>query len=305
MDSTDQKKQPLFTIITPSFNQGKYVKRTIQSVLSQGMAGTEYLVFDGGSKDETVSILKSFENSIQWVSEPDRGQAHAVNKGLKAAKGEIIGWLNSDDIYYPGALQAVKEIFENHPEINILYGMADHIDINDAIIEPYYNEEWNFDRLKDVCFICQPAVFFRKSIIERFGCLDETFNFCMDYDYWLRIGKLQPFYYLKEKIAGSRLHPETKTLGSRVEVHEEILRMFKRKVGKVPSQWVHNHAYTVAWESGLRRATPEENLKFIKKVISVSIWDSLRLRHYVPISELRKLFGHYRAARRQKRRKIS
>jgi glycosyltransferase involved in cell wall biosynthesis len=304
MSSKNREQRPFFTIITPSFNQGKYIRRTITSVLSQDVEGIEYLIFDGGSRDETVSILQSFGNSIQWICESDRGQADAVNKGLAVAQGQVIGWLNSDDIYYAGALKSVKELFEKHPGVDILYGMADHIDADDNVIEAYYNEEWDYERLKEVCFISQPAVFFRRSIVDKFGFLDETLRYCMDYEYWLKIGREKPFYYFKQRLAGSRLHPETKTLGSAVAAHEEILRMFKKKVGKIPSRWIYNHAHVVARELGLSRETPGENLRFVRKAVSVCIYDSLRLRYYIPLSELKTLLGWYVNTRRSVRQKI-
>jgi len=297
-------ERPFFTIITPAFNQGKYIRRTIESVLSQGVDSIEYLIFDGGSRDETVSILESFGDSIHWISEPDRGQAHAVNKGLAVAKGEVIGWLNSDDVYYPHTLRLAKSVFQKYAEIDILYGMADHIDENDNVIEPYYTEEWNYERMKEVCFICQPAVFFRRSIVGKFGFLDETLRYCMDYEYWLRIGKERPFHYLRKRLAGSRLYRETKTLGAAVAVHEEILRMFKKKFGKIPSRWIYNHAHAVARKSGLTRETPEGNLKFVKKVALVSVCDLLRLRYYIPLSELKALMSWYINARRSVKQKI-
>lgn len=287
MNSHVDNQPPFFTIITPSFNQGKYIRKTIESVLSQTFRSFEYFVFDGGSSDETVPVLKTFGNSIRWVSESDRGQAHAVNKGLTAARGEVIGWLNSDDIYYAGALQAVYDAFMRHPEIDMLYGMADHIDENDSAIEPYYNEEWNYERLKEICFISQPAVFFKKSIVEKFGLLDETLRYCMDYEYWLRIGREKTFYYLKLKIAGSRFYGHTKTLGSAVEVHAEILKMFKQRIGRIPDRWIFAHAHVVAGTLGLKRGSPMEDLRFVSKLVSVSLWDSLRLRYYVPLSMLR------------------
>ncbi len=305
VSSRNRVKGPFFTIITPSFNQGKYICRTIQSVLSQDVGRVEYLIFDGGSCDETVSILESFDRSIRWISEPDKGQAHAVNKGLMAASGEVIGWLNSDDVYYPSALRLVKNFFRQRPDIDILYGMANHIDEKDNVVERYYTEEWNYERLKEVCFICQPAVFFRRSIVGKFGLLDEMLHYCMDYEYWLRIGGKRPFYYLKQIVAGSRLYRESKTLKSSVDVHEEILRMFKKNFGKIPSRWIYNHAHVVARESGLSRETSDKNLKFVKKAALVSIGDSLRLRYYIPLSELMTVVGWYVNARKAANRRIA
>ena len=301
MNSSTQNNPPSFSIITPTLNQGKFIKKTIQSVLSQNYENFEYLIFDGGSNDETLSILESFGDSIHWVSEPDRGQAHAINKGIKNAKGEVIGWLNSDDIYYPGTLSKVYEFFKKNPGIKILYAMADHIDENDKVIESYYTEGWNYKKLFKVCYICQPAVFFRRSIIEKFGFLDESLNYCMDYEYWLRVGSKVPFYYLKQKLAGSRLHKETKTLDSAVPFHQEILKMFKTRFRKIPSRWLFNFAHSVARESNLKRNSPEENLKFVKKIITVSICTSLRMRYYIPLGEIKTLLGWYISAKKQAR----
>ena len=303
MISPIHNNQPFFTIITPSLNQGTYIRRTIESVLSQSFNDFEYLIFDGGSNDETLDILRSYTDRISWKSEHDRGQAHAVNKGMRGARGEVIGWLNSDDVYYPGALKAVNDIFLKYPDMDIMYGMADHIDENDRVIEPYYNDEWNYEDLKNVCFICQPAVFFRRSLVKKIGMLDESLRYCMDYEYWLRIGKENTFYYLKQKLAGSRLYSNTKTLGSAIAVHEEILRMFKNKFRGIPSKWIYNHAHVIARESGLSQELPDDNLKFVKKVVSVSILSSIRLRHYVPLSELKSLLGWYINARKAIRKR--
>ncbi len=262
------------SIVTPSYNQGRFIERTLQSVASQGGNDIEHIVMDGASSDETVEILKKFGDRIRWVSEKDRGQTDAVNKGIRASVGEIIGWLNSDDIYYPGAIARVVEYFFRHPEIDVVYGMADHIDLDDHAFESYPTEPWNFDRLQETCFICQPALFFRRRVIEHHGILDESLHYCMDYEYWLRLGKAGArFGYLEEKLAGSRLYADNKTLGARVRVHKEINDMFKRHFSKVPDRWLFNYAHAMTEDKIDREDSP---FLYISNLVLVSAYASFR-----------------------------
>jgi glycosyltransferase involved in cell wall biosynthesis len=234
------------SVVTPSYNQAAYIGRTLASVAAQSGCEIEHVVFDAGSTDGTVEVLERFRPAVRWVSRKDKGQADAVNQGIRASDGDVIGWLNSDDVYYPGAIARVAAFLEANAEVDVVYGMADHIDRDDRPLGPYPTAPWSFEHLRKESFICQPAAFIRRRAIEKHGLLDDSLHYCMDYEYWLRLGKAGArFAYLEEKLAGSRLYAETKTLGARVQVHEEINDMLKRTLGAVPAAWIFNYAYAV------------------------------------------------------------
>jgi glycosyltransferase involved in cell wall biosynthesis len=262
---------PRISIITPSYNQGQFINRTIQSVMSQNVPDLEYIIMDGKSSDNTLDILRNYDGRLMWISEKDRGQADAVNKGILMSRGEIIGWLNSDDIYYPGALPFVLRFFEKHPEIDVVYGDADIIDVEDMVIEPYSTEDWDYERLKEVCFICQPAVFFRRKVVEKAGMLDGSLQYCMDYEFWFRLGSITPFVKINKRLAGSRMYPENKTMGARVAVHREVNNMFQTRQKTVPPKWIFAYAHAVVEQKEHNRLNSLENLVFVMKLIKVTI----------------------------------
>ena len=286
------------SVVTPSYNQGRFIERTIDSVLSQQFSGSlEYLVMDGGSQDQTREILTTYGSRLQWVSEPDGGQADAVNKGLARATGDIIGWLNSDDVYYPGAIAGVCTAFDSHPEIDVVYGDANHIDEKDAVIEPYATEAWDFSRLLEVCFISQPAAFFRKGVVERFGQLDANLQLCMDYEYWIRLGKSgAAFHWLRQVLAGSRLHPETKTMSARVGVHREINSMLSRHTGRVPDRWLYNYAHAVVDDKGIPRS---DRQLYPLLTSGFSVYAGLRWNRWVSVEMQKTTFGWVVTAARE------
>jgi glycosyltransferase involved in cell wall biosynthesis len=266
---------PKMSIITPSYNQGQFIDRTIQSVMKQKVPDLEYIIVDGGSGDNTLDILRRYNSRVTWISEKDHGQADAVNKGILMSSGEIIGWLNSDDIYYPGALLFVLSFFKKHPEIDVVYGDADIIDVEDRIIESYSTEDWDYERLKEVCFICQPSVFFRRKIIDKAGVLDERLQYCMDYEFWFRLGAITPFVKLPRRLAGSRMYPQNKTMGARVAVHKEVNNMFRDQQKTVPPKWIFAYAHAVVEQKEYNRLNPLENLVFVMRLIKVTITASL------------------------------
>jgi glycosyltransferase involved in cell wall biosynthesis len=233
---------PLVSIVTPSYNQGRYIEATIESVLGQDYPHLEYLVMDGGSTDHTLAILKRYEGRLGWISEPDRGQADAINKGFRMARGEILGWLNSDDTYLPGTIRRVVEYFQTHRDVGMVYGEGYHVDTVGRILERYYTEPFRFKRLAEICFICQPTVFLRAEVVRAIGPVDVGLHYSLDYDYWIRVVKRFRIGYLGEYLANSRLHIETKTLSQRVRFHREILRTVKKHYDFVPARWLYAYA---------------------------------------------------------------
>jgi glycosyltransferase involved in cell wall biosynthesis len=268
---------PRISIITPSYNQGKYIERTIQSVLAQEVEGLEYVVIDGGSTDQTVEILQGHGNRFSWVSEKDRGHADAINKGLARSSAPIVGWLNSDDIYYPDALATVLEFFAAHPDVDVVYGDANHIDEKDAFIEKYVTEPWNWDRLLENCYISQPATFFRRAVVDCCGLIDEQAAPSIDYEYWVRLGKSGVrFEYLPKLLAATRLHDEALTVGSRIACHVATNNFMRAHFGRTPERWIFNYAHAVVETKGFRRSEP---FQFAVAVSLVSWYASLRWNH--------------------------
>ena len=271
------KEPPLtVSIVTPSLNQGQFIERTLLSVARQRGQAVEHIVFDGGSTDQTIEVLTRFSPAVRWVSEKDGGKSCAVNKGLRTATGDIIGWLNSDDIYYPGAIGRVVAFFKKHPEVDVVYGMADHIDEYDRPFESYPTEPWNPEQLQANCFICQPALFFRRRLIKQYGMPDESLHDCMDYEYWLRLAhEGVPFAYLHEKLAGTRLYAANKTSGSRVLAHREINDMLHNHFGKVPEPWIKKYARASMHKRPDGQATSQAEFT-LRYVAAALRWNVLR-----------------------------
>jgi len=244
----------LVSIITPSFNQGLFIGKTILSVKNQGYKNLEHIIFDNNSEDKTKDILKKYEKFINYTIEQDNGQSHAINKGFKKARGDIIGWLNSDDIYHPNAVKQVVDYFNENPNVDVVYGNANHIDEKDKQINVYDTENWNPERLKEVCYICQPSLFFRRRVFSKVGYLNEKLNYCMDYDFWIRFARHNlSVSRVNFLIAGSRLYETNKTLGSRLKVHEEINYMLRDNYSFTPDKWIFNYAHVRTEEMGIKR----------------------------------------------------
>jgi len=223
------------SIITPSYNQGKFIGRTIDSILNQSYKNIEYIVMDGGSTDETVRILKKYSNKIIWKSKKDNGQSEAINKGLKMASGEIVAFLNSDDTYEPEAIAKVVNFFQNNPKIKWVYGKCRIVDENDIEIRKpitlYKNfllKKYNYRILLTENYISQPATFWRKNLHDEIGYLNEREHYTMDYEFWLRIGKKYKAGVINDYLANFRMYSSSKS-GSLVNPQfKDELRIAKK-----------------------------------------------------------------------------
>jgi glycosyltransferase involved in cell wall biosynthesis len=225
---------PLVSIVTPSFNQARYLETTIRSVLEQDYPSIEYLIIDGGSTDGSVDVIQRYADKLAWwISEKDQGQTDALNKGFARAKGEILAWLNSDDIYEPGALTAAVEYLTTHPEIGMVYAETNFIDENGRMIGRFPAAQTDYRRLRQgYVHVPQQATFFRADLWRQVGPLDPNFYFAMDYDLWVRLAKLAPFAYLSGQTwANFRLHTDGKTIAADDRCWPEMLKVHYRDGG--------------------------------------------------------------------------
>jgi glycosyltransferase involved in cell wall biosynthesis len=244
-------RRPLVSIVTPSYNQGRFLARTIDSVLGQNYLPIEYLVMDGGSTDESIPILQSYGSRLTWVSEKDAGQADAINKGFARARGDILAYLNSDDVLCRGAVEKVAAYFEQHPDWDLVYGQAKLIDEHDRVIGMYRTKEFSLDRLMKKCFLCQPATFWRASAARNAGPFNGGLHYVMDYEYWVRLAQSGArLVHVPEVLASSRIYGDTKTSSGREQIFQEMIDVCRARFGYVPLTY-----FTGLWNARADRAT--------------------------------------------------
>ncbi|MDO6746286.1 glycosyltransferase family 2 protein [Gilvimarinus sp. 1_MG-2023] len=229
----------------PSYNHAEFIVASIASVLEQDHSHLELIVADGGSTDGTIDILKRIQTQdsrLRWVSEPDTGPANAINKALGRVRGTFIGWLNSDDLYTPGAIgRAVAAL--SGPERHVLvYGQGIHVDVqgNELDRYPTLPPETRYSRFSDSCFICQPTVFFTRTAHHLLGPLDESVKTAFDFEYWLRAFKAfrGRIGFVDEVQACSRLHDDCITLKMRYWVALEGIQVVHKHMGAAPGHWL-------------------------------------------------------------------
>jgi glycosyltransferase involved in cell wall biosynthesis len=225
----------LVSIITPSFNQAPFLEKTIQSVLAQTHTEIEYIIIDGGSTDGSVDIIQRYADAGKlawWVSEPDKGQTEAINKGFARAKGEVLAWLNSDDTLEPQAVAEAVDYLVEHPEVGMVYGDTNFIDAKGNVIGKFPARQTDYHLLRQgYVHVPQQASFFRADLWRQVGPLDPSFYFAMDYDLWVRLARLAPLVYLPRLWANFRLHGDAKTIAADDRCWPEMLRVHRRDGG--------------------------------------------------------------------------
>jgi GT2 family glycosyltransferase len=202
---------PLVTIVTPSYNQGRFLEATLRSVLEQDYPNIEYLVVDGASTDNSVEIIRKYADKITWwVSEKDSGQSEAINKGLRRARGEIVAWLNSDDVYQPGAVSAAVAAFRSRPDAGVVYSDALAIDADGRPFNLMRARQYSLTDLMAFQIICQPAAFMRRSVLEQVHYLDPAYHLLMDSLLWMNMARVAPIVYVPQTWAAARYHDQAK-----------------------------------------------------------------------------------------------
>ena len=270
--------RPKVSVITPSYNQGAFIEETILSVLNQDYPNIEYIVIDGGSTDNTVDIIKKHENRLTyWVSEKDGGQSEAINKGFARATGEIVCWLNSDDILMPGALQHVVSFFENDKETDLVNGQLVIIDEHSTIISNYLTlkqKEWYASH--GVYYVSQPSMFWKRKIFDRIGFIRNDFHACMDREFLIRVfnGGFK-IGHLNEILDGFRIHSQSKSAAgweNKPYIRElaELKKMYGNGYGGKPHPGVKVLYVLEKMMKGL----------YLRKWLFGSKWKGLNVKNY-------------------------
>lgn len=225
---------PLVTIVTPSFNQAPFIRATIESVLDQDYPAIEYIIQDGGSTDGALDVIREYGDRVDWISEPDRGQSDAINRGFRRAHGDIVAWVNSDDVLLPRAVSAVVEQFVADPCLALVYGDGLIIDVAGEVISEISLPEpnlWELVHLSNQIAL-GPAAFFRRSALASVGLVDETLRWVMDYDLFIRLSLRYPVAHVAEPIASVRVYEDTLSKSGGMVRYHELMSMLRRYSAK-------------------------------------------------------------------------
>lgn len=228
------------SVVTPSLNQARYLAECLDSVRASAAQASphevEHIVIDGGSSDGTVDLLRG-RNDVRWVSETDNGQSHAINKGLAMASGDILAYLCTDDLYEPDAVQKVLCAFADHPDTDVVYADFYFLEGDSGRKRHKSAKSFRPDNLRTRNPLGQPAVWWRRRVYEKFGSFDESLHFCMDHEYWLRLGTKVRWHYVPEALAVSRLHADAKTSRQLPAMWRETAQMLTRNGWRFKPWW--------------------------------------------------------------------
>jgi glycosyltransferase involved in cell wall biosynthesis len=221
--------KPLVSIVTPSFNQVRYLEQALRSVLGQAYPRLEFIVIDGGSTDGSREVIERYAGQLAHSSsEPDRGQADAINKGLRRAGGEIVAWLNSDDAYLPGAIHAAVEALETDPSLGLVYADGLMVDSDLTLLDRHTYPQLGVLELLSFEVLLQPTVFMRRKVVEQVGYLDDSYQLILDHELWIRIAARHPIRHVPAFWAIERTHREAKTIAQAAGFVEEAERLLRR-----------------------------------------------------------------------------
>lgn len=273
-----------FSIVTPSFNQGRFIETTIKSVLNQTHEDVEYIIIDGGSSDNTGEIVNKYIPQInKYISEPDRGQTDAINKGFGYAEGDIYAYLNSDDCYFEDTLKKVDAIFSENPDVDVVYGDCVFTDHNGQFVR-YFSEIWDYSQnrlLNNVNFIMQPSTFWRRKAFEKYGPFDTRLHYGFDWAYWCELAKNNcRFYRAREVLSANRVYEETKTSSGGKERLAELRSINK----KYKTTLLDNAYYTFALSEYTKKAD-KSIMEYIKQAIYLVLSYQNIIFHMIHVNE--------------------
>jgi glycosyltransferase involved in cell wall biosynthesis len=221
--------KPLVSIVTPSFNQVRFLEQALRSVIGQGYPRLEYIVIDGGSTDGSREVIERYSGQLaRSISEPDRGQAEAINKGLRLAGGDIVAWLNSDDAYLPGAIHSAVEALEREASLGMVYADGLMVDSDLTLLDRHTYPQLDVLELMSFEVLLQPTVFMRREVVEQVGYLDDSYQLILDHELWIRIAARHPIRHVSGFWAIERTHPEAKTIAQAAGFVEEAERLLRR-----------------------------------------------------------------------------